>query len=351
MRKTIVLLPGAGIGPEITAQAERILKQVASAYHHDFVFSTPPIGAADGEAVGSTLPETTIKACLRSDAVLAGAAGGPGNPETGLRRLRQALGLFANLRPAVRRPGPAKTPSGGARSAAGPIDLVIVREIFDGACFDRHGHPRGGSIRADAAPQAIGAADVRRVARLAFRLARTRRRNVVCIDAAGAPELAETWKTTMTETAAEHPDVSFRPMFADEAALRIVHAPREFDVIVTPNLFGDILSEMAGMAAGSPGLVPSASLGEGSRGLYEPVQRSAPDLAGRDAANPIPAILCAAMMLRHSFALEPEAEAVEKAVAAIRASNYRTEEAMDKGRTRIGTDGMGRLIAEAVGGA
>ena len=340
MRKHIALLPGSGIGPEITAQAERILKQVAAAYHHEFVFSTRPLA----EAGSSALPETTLKACLNSDAVLSGAVGGPERPDQGLRDLRQALGVFANARPFVRRSEPT-----GAR-AGGPIDLLIVREIFDGACFDRHGHPRSGAAPRAAARESIIPADARRIARLSFRLARGRRRNVAAVEAAGIPELFQTWEAAMRETAAEHPDIAFQFLNADEAAVRIARVPGEFDVVVTPNRFGDVLSEMAGMAAGSPHLVPSASLGESSRGLYEPVQRPAPELAGRNAANPLPAILCAALMLRHSFGLEQEAEAVERAVAAVRASSYRTEDDMARGRTRIGTEGMGCLIAEAVRG-
>jgi len=340
MRKNIVLLPGSGIGPEITDQAERILKQVAAVYRHEFVFSSHGLAEAGSPA----LPETTMEACLNGDAILTGAVGGPDHPDQGLRDLRQTLGLFANARPFVRRPEPA-----GAR-AGGPIDLLIVREIFDGACFDRHGRPRSGAAPRAAARESISPADARRIARLAFRLARGRRRSVAAVDAAEIPELSQTWEETLKETAAEHPDIAFRFLKADEAAVRIARVPGEFDVVVTPNRFGDVLSEMAGMSAGSPHLVPSASLGECSRGLYEPVQRPSPDLAGRNAANPLPAILCAALMLRYSFGLEQEAEAVERAVTAVRASSYRTEDDMARGRTRIGTEGMGRLIAEAVRG-
>lgn len=341
MRKDIVLLPGTGIGPEITAQAERILRQVAAAYRHEFSLSSYPIA----EAGASPLAEKVLEACLKSDAVLTGAAGGPDRPDQGLRDVRRAMGLFANVRPFIRRPE-----SGGSRSG-GPVDLLIVREIFDGVCFDRHGRPRSGSARGGPAPrEAVPREEARRIARLAFRLARGRRRTVVGVEAAGIPELSPAWETALAETAAEHPDVAYRSMKADEAAVRIARVPGEFDIVITPNRFGDILSEMAGMAAGSPHLVASASLGESARGLFEPVQRSAPNLAGRNAANPLPAILCAALMLRYSFGLEAEAEAVERAVAAVRASSYRTEEEMASGRTRIGTEGMGRLIAEAVRG-
>ena len=340
MHKNIVLLPGTGIGPEITAQAERILKQVAEAYRHEFVFSSRPLAKAGAAA----LPETTLEACLNSDAVLTGTVGGPDHPDEGLRDLRQALGLFANVRPFVRRPERTGTRSDD------PIDLVIVREIFDGACFDRHGRPRSGTIPRAAARETNRPTDARRIAGLAFRLARSRRRSVTAVEASGIPEFFQIWDAALRETAAEHPDIAFRFLTADEAAVRIARVPGEFDVIVTPNRFGDILSEMAGMAAGAPHLVPSASLGEGSRGLYEPVQRPAPALAGRNAANPLPAILCAALMLRHSFGLEQEAEAVERAVTAVWASNYRTEDDMSGGRTRIGTEGLGRLVAEAVRG-
>jgi 3-isopropylmalate dehydrogenase len=358
MRKTIAVLPGDGIGPEITAQAERVLNQVASVFHHDFAFSTHLIGEAAIEAAGCPLPEPTLEACLRSDAVLLGAVGatedrfkGPTSPESGLRRLRRSLDLFANLRPASRRLSPMKASPSRAGSAAGPMDLIVIREMFSGVPVDRHESPRKDTSRESFDPGILKPTDVRRIARLAFRLAQSRRRSIVSVYPADSPESSKIWQEAMTETAAEHPGLALRYLVVEEAALQIVHDPGDFDVIVAPNRCGDILSEMAGMAAGSPGLCPSATLGEGSRGLYEPSQRSNPDLAGRDAANPIPAILSAAMMLRYSFALEHEAEAVERAVTAIRASNYRTEDVMSEGRTRIGTDGLGRLIAEAVGGA
>ncbi|MCX6566664.1 MAG: isocitrate/isopropylmalate family dehydrogenase [Candidatus Aminicenantes bacterium] len=358
MQKTIVVLPGDGIGPEIAAQAERVLNQVASVFHHDFSFSAHLIGGPAIEAAGCPLPEPTLEACLQSDAVLLGAVDasgdrfkGPTSPESGLRRLRRSLGLFANVRPASRRSSALTASPSRAGSATGPMDLIVVREMFSGVPVDRHGSPRKDTSRESFDAGILKSADVRRIARLAFRLAQSRRRSVVSVHPADSPESSKIWREAMTETAAEHPEVELRHLVVEEAALRIVHDPGDFDVIVAPNRCADILSEMAGMAAGSPGLCPSATLGEGSRGLYEPSQRSNPDLAGRDAANPIPAILSAAMMLRYSFALENESEAVERAVTAIRASNYRTEDVMSEGRTRIGTDGLGRLIAEAVGGA
>ncbi|MGH9535251.1 MAG: 3-isopropylmalate dehydrogenase [Terriglobales bacterium] len=313
----ICLLPGDGIGPEVTEAAVRVLEAAGQQFGFRCAFSPQPMGGAALRAGGSPFPEATRAAALGAQAVLLGAVGAPEfdaepperKPETGLLALRQALGCFANLRPMLRLPG-----------AAGPLreeivagaDFVVVRELTGGIYF---GQPRGFTGDGGTAENTLrySTAEIERVARVAFELARGRRRRLTSVDKANVLESSQLWRQTVTRLAGAYPDVELRHMYVDNCAMQLVLNPRQFDVLVTGNLFGDILSDEAGALAGSLGLLPSASLG-GAVGLYEPVHGSAPDLAGQDRANPVGAILSAALMLRHSFAQEAAAAAIERSV-------------------------------------
>jgi 3-isopropylmalate dehydrogenase len=352
----VVLLPGDGIGPEVTAAAVAVLDAIAARFGHQFVSTTYPIGGAGIRASGAPLPPATREACLAADAVLLGAVGDPGfdgiarhlRPEQGLLALRQAMGVYANLRPA--RTWPGLEDSGPLkRSRVAGTDMLIVRELTGGLYF---GEPRHIEADGSAAINTLrySRSEVVRVAEVAFQMARRRRRVVTSVDKANVLETSQLWRTVVTEVAAGYPDVRLDHMYVDACAMALALEPTRFDVLLTENLFGDILSDEAGAIVGSLGLLPSASLGDGP-GLYEPVHGSAPTLAGRDVANPIGAILSAAMMLRHSFKLDAEAEAVERAVVAALGAGARTADLAD------GTEGpavsgsaMARLVADSVRG-
>jgi 3-isopropylmalate dehydrogenase len=323
MRAMIVLLPGDGIGPEVVREGRAVLATVAQVFGHDFLFSEHLIGGeAIDEAAGEPLPVQTIEACRAADAVLLGAVGGPRwddakkRPEHGLLELRRRLGLYANLRPV--RPFPPRASASPLKpERIAGVDMLVVRELTGGLYF---GQPRLRQVVGERT-RAIDTleytdAEIRRVVRMAFRLASQRRGLVTSVDKANVLESSRLWREIATATAAEFPGVRLEHQLVDSCAMRLMtHAP-SFDVIVTENMFGDILTDEAAVIAGSLGLLPSASLGEGPLGLYEPIHGSAPDIAGKGIANPIGTILSAAMLLRHSLKLEPEAAAVEAAVAA-----------------------------------
>jgi 3-isopropylmalate dehydrogenase len=332
MDSRIVLLPGDGIGPEVMDQACTVLGVVAEQYDHQFIFEEHLIGGCAIDETGDPLPPVTLKACQRADAVLLGSVGGPKwddplapiRPEQGLLGLRQKLRLFANLRPVFVFPGLADS-SPLKSEKVQDVDLLIVRELTGGVYF---GEPRfreeiDGQTRAvDTLEYTEG--EIRRVVQLAFQIARGRRNKVTSIDKANVLESSRLWRQVAQEVALEHPDVEFENQLVDAAAMRLITWASGFDVIVTSNLFGDILSDEASVLAGSLGMLPSAALGEGSLGVYEPIHGSAPDIAGRGIANPLGMILSAAMLLRHSLNLEKEAVAVENAVAEVIASGVRT---------------------------
>ncbi|MGL6290357.1 MAG: 3-isopropylmalate dehydrogenase [Silanimonas sp.] len=315
----IAVLPGDGIGPEVTAAAIAVLRGIGQRFGHAFAFDEALIGGAAIDASGEALPPATAAACERADAVLLGAVGGPKwsdpkapvRPEQGLLALRKLLNVYANLRPV--KPHPATLPHSAIKAEVlRGVDLVVVRELTGGSYFGRK--ERHADRAVDICEYSV--AEIERVARHAFQLARTRRGKVTSVDKANVLETSRLWRETVTRVhRAEFPDVVLEHQLVDSMAMHLIARPRDYDVVVTENLFGDILTDEAAMLAGSMGLLPSAALGDGTRGLYEPIHGSAPDIAGRGIANPIAAILSAAMLLRHSLGLHREAEAIEAAVS------------------------------------
>jgi 3-isopropylmalate dehydrogenase len=320
MKALITVLAGDGIGGEVTAEAVRALSAIAQRFGHSFRFESALLGGAAIDATGESLPQATLALCRRADAVLLGAVGGPKwsdpnaavRPEQGLLQLRKTLGLFANLRPVVPHAAVLDASPIKAELLRG-VDIMVVRELTGGIYFgDKH---RTATEASDVCR--YSAAEIERVVRLSAQLARTRRRKLTSVDKANVLETSRLWRSVVERMVpAEFPDVSFEHMLVDAAAMHLLRRPRDFDVIVTENMFGDILTDEASMLAGSMGLLPSASLGEAGRGgLFEPIHGSAPDIAGRGIANPYAAILSAAMLLRYSLRLETEARALEAAVS------------------------------------
>jgi 3-isopropylmalate dehydrogenase len=324
MNAKIVLLPGDGIGPEVVNEARLVLDAVAKLFGHSFEYSTHLLGGCAIDATGSAMPEATLQACQAANAVLLGAVGGPKwddpqakvRPEQGLLAIRKGLGLYANLRPVKAIPSLAKLSPLKPERVAG-VDFIVIRELTGGLYF---GQPKGrrqtpqGEEAVDTLIYTEG--EIRRIVRLAFQLARNRRKLVTSIDKANVLESSRLWRKIAIEVGQEFPDVKLEHQLVDSAAMRLVTHAAQFDVIVTENMFGDILTDEAAVLAGSLGLLPSASLGEGKLGLYEPIHGSAPDIAGKGIANPTGTILSAAMLLRHSLGLEAEARAIEAAVSA-----------------------------------
>ncbi|HJP97739.1 MAG TPA: 3-isopropylmalate dehydrogenase [Rhodanobacteraceae bacterium] len=317
MKARIVTLPGDGVGPEVTAAAVAVLQSVATHFGHDFSFDEHLIGGAAIDATGEPLPDATLAACRSADAVLLGAVGGPKwsdpnapvRPEQGLLALRAGLGVYANLRPLKMHPALAAL-SPLKNEKLQDVDVLFVRELTGGAYFGAK------TKTADAATDECRytAAEIERVARRAFELARTRCCHVTSVDKANVLETSRLWRRTVTRIAADYPDVTLEHQLVDSMAMLLLTRPDAYDVVVTENLFGDILTDEAAALVGSLGLLPSASLGEGTRGLFEPIHGSAPDIAGKRIANPVGAMLSAALLLRHSLHLEAEARAVEAAV-------------------------------------
>ena len=355
--KRIVVLPGDGIGPEVVNAAVSVLTAVAAKYRHQFALEPAEIGGAAARRFGTSLPQSTLDACHRADAVLLGAVGDPAydnapreqRPEYALLTLRKALGVFANLRPAKLWP---------ALESAGPLkpervagtDLCFVRELTGGLYF---GEPRGWDVDKGEAVNTLrySRAEVVRVAEVAFSLARQRRCLVTSVDKANVLETSQLWRSVVGEVAVRYPGVRLEHMYVDACAMAIALDPRRFDVVLTENLFGDILSDEAGAVVGSLGLLPSASLGLGI-GLYEPVHGSAPSLAGKDVANPIGAILSAAMMLRHSFGLMNEANDIEAAVGEVLDAGGRTRDLVANDTdSHLTCSAMAARIVSAVGAA
>jgi 3-isopropylmalate dehydrogenase len=349
----IAVVPGDGIGPEVTEEALRILRTVAQSFHHELQISSHPIGGAGIAAANNPLPPATEAACTAADAVLLGAVGSPAydnvapelRPERGLLRLRQALGCFANLRPAVCFPSLVECSPLKGEAATG-TDVMIVRELLGGLYF---GKPR--SITGDPGARLATdtmqycESDIERIARVAFSLACKRRRRVVSVDKANVLACSRLWRDVVNRVARDYPDVTLSHTYVDSCAMALAARPAQYDVLLTENMFGDILSDLAGALVGSLGLLPSASIG-GRVGLYEPVHGSAPDIAGQGIANPLGAILSIAMMLRHSFSLEKEAACVESAVAKALEDGMRTRDLVRGSETPVSTSEMGRRVAE-----
>ncbi len=330
MNYKIALLKGDGIGPEIVESACRVLTKIGDKYGHTFVFTPYLMGGCAIDACGEPLPKETVDGCLASDSVLLGAVGGPKwdglpghqRPEKGLLGIRAAMGLYTNIRPARLYPSLAAESPLRADIADKGIDLVMFRELIGGIYFGERGRSEDGLTAYDTEKYSVY--EVERIAHAAFKAARLRRKKVTSIDKANVLESSRLWRATVAKVAEEYPDVTLENMLVDNAAMQMVKNPAQFDVIVTSNIFGDILSDEASQVTGSIGLLPSASVGDSTRGLYEPIHGSAPDIAGTGKANPIATILSAAMMLRYAFALETEARAIETAVDAVLAAGYRT---------------------------
>jgi 3-isopropylmalate dehydrogenase len=349
----IVLLPGDGIGPEVVVEGVKVLREVAEIFDHDFEFSEHLIGGAAIDAHGSPLSDEAVADCRSADAVLLGAVGGPKwddpsapvRPEQGLLRIRKELGLYANLRP-VRMTESLASASPLKKSVVTGADLLVVRELTGGIYF---GEPRrregDGAERRAVDSMVYTAPEVERVVRLAFELARGRRKHVTSVDKANVLESSRLWREVAVEVAAEYPDVVFDNGLVDAVAMKLVSEPTGYDVIVTGNMFGDILSDEASILAGSLGMLPSASLAEGRFGLFEPVHGSAPDIAGQGFANPVATVLSAAMLLRTSLGLGTEADAVEVAVDATLAAGYRTRDLAPQG-SAVSTGEFGSQIIE-----
>lgn len=348
---TIAVLPGDGIGPEVIAEAEKVLQAVGERYGHQFVLEHGLVGGAAMDSVGVPLPEATITLCRASDAVLFGAVGDPKyddptaklRPEQALLGLRKGLDLFANLRPV--RVHPALADASPLRTdLVRGVDLVVVRELTGGIYF---GQPRveGDERAVDTMVYTRG--EVERISHLAFRVARGRRGKVTSVDKANVLACSRLWRRTVEAVASEYPDVTLEHILVDAATMHLITRPRSFDVVLTGNQFGDILSDETSVLAGSMGMLPSASLGDGRLGLYEPIHGSAPDIAGQGIANPLGTILSAAMLLRHSLDLETEAQSVERAVSAVLDAGHRTAD-LAVGRFAVTTQQMGDLVVDTL---
>jgi 3-isopropylmalate dehydrogenase len=350
MKARIAVLGGDGIGPEVTAEALRVLQAVAGKFGHEFEFAAALIGGAAIDASGSALPPRTIDACRDSAATLLGAVGGPKwsdpsarvRPEQGLLELRRTLGVFANLRPV--RPLPAMADASPLRpEVIAGTDMMVVRELTGGIYFGRK--TRTAHEAEDVCTYTV--TEIERVTRVAGRLAMARRRQIVSVDKANVLETSRLWRAVVERVLQEEfPDVKFEHMLVDAAAMHLIRRPASFDVVLTENMFGDILTDEASMIAGSLGLLPSASLGEGSNGLYEPIHGSAPDIAGRGIANPYGTILSAALLLRYSLGLETEAAAVEQAVEDAVSAGVRTADIAAPGQAPVGSHDAGSAVVE-----
>jgi 3-isopropylmalate dehydrogenase len=350
MEARITVLPGDGVGPEVTAEALACLATIAERFGHSFEFQEALIGGAAVDATGDPLPEATLDLCRTCDAVMLGAVGGPAwdrhprdqRPESGLLRLRKALGLYANLRPVSVHPSLEDASPLKPEIVRG-TDLMFVRELSGGLYF---GEPRSYSDEAAVNTLPYTRVEIERVARVAFDLASVRRKRLVSVDKANVLETSRLWRKVVDDMAPAYPDVAVQHAYVDSFAMALITRPRDFDVVLTENLFGDILSDEAAVLAGSLGLLPSASLG-GSVGLFEPIHGSAPDIAGQDKANPIGTILSAAMLLRHALKLEAEAQALEDAVNRVIKGGHGTGDL--KGATHPhGTRSLGARIQEAI---
>ena len=360
MQKRIAVIAGDGIGPEITGEARKVLDRVCQKFGHTFLYTDVLMGGASIDVHGVPLTDEAIETAKGSDAVLMGAIGGNTStspwyqlppdkrPEAGLLKIRKALNLFANLRPAylyeeLKDACPLRPDIIGDG-----FDMMIMRELTGGLYFgERHTETVDG-VRRAVDTLTYDEREIRRVTVRAFDIARKRRKKVTSVDKANVLDSSRLWRKVVEEVAADYPDVAYEHMLVDNCAMQLVMNPRQFDVILTENMFGDILSDEASMVTGSIGMLSSASLNDTKFGLYEPIHGSAPDIAGKDVANPIATILSAAMMLRFSFDMDEEADAVEAAVKQVLKEGYRTPDIMSEGKTLVGTKQMGSLIAERI---
>ncbi|MEX0622894.1 3-isopropylmalate dehydrogenase [Saccharospirillum sp.] len=354
---SILILPGDGIGPEIVTQAERVLNAVAERAGLNLTLDHALVGGAAIEATGKPLPDETLAKARAADAILLGAVGGPQwdsldmaiRPEKGLLGLRSELALFGNLRPAILYPQLASASSLKPEIVSG-LDILIVRELTGGIYF---GQPRGEHINDRGEREGFNTyryneTEIRRIGRVAFEAARKRGKKLCSVDKANVLEVTVLWRNIMKELSAEYPDVELTHMYVDNAAMQLVRAPKQFDVMVTGNMFGDILSDCAAMLTGSIGMLPSASLDANGKGMYEPIHGSAPDIAGKGVANPLATILSVAMMLRYSLGQSAAADAIEQAVSDVLDQGLRTADIAAQGETAVSTDAMGDAVVAAL---
>ena len=354
MEKQIAVIRGDGIGPEIVDQALRVLDAVAAKYGHTFTYTDVDMGGIAIDKWGEPLPAAMLDKCLAADSVLLGAVGGPKwdglpgdkRPEKGLLALRAGMGLYANNRPAKLWPQLAAASPLKPEIVEKGIDFIVVRELIGGVYFGSHTTEECGGEQKATDVMSYAEHEIERIGRIAFETARKRRNKVTSVDKANVLDTSRLWRKVMHRLAEEYPDVEYADMLVDNTAMQIVKDPSQFDVVVTENMFGDILSDEASMITGSIGMIPSSSLGEGSRGLYEPIHGSAPDIAGQNKANPIGTILSAAMMLKYSFDLDEEAAAIEAAVNKALDAGLRTGDMMAEGCTLVSCSEMGDAILQ-----
>lgn len=356
MKAQIVWLPGDGIGPEITHQAELVLQRVGEVYGHEFEFESQMIGGISIDTCGDPLPQATIDACRASDAILLGAVGGPKwddpnaktRPEAGLLKIRKELGLFANLRP-IRLFSQLIDASPLKQEIIEGTDILFLRELTGGIYFGESGRNENDGDELAYQKMVYSVSEVERIVRLAAKAAQGRDNRLTSVDKANVLEPSRLWRRVAARVMAdEFPDVQYDVVLVDAMAMHLINRPKDFDVVVTGNMFGDILTDAASMLPGSLGMLPSASLGDGGPGLYEPIHGSAPDIAGQGIANPLATILAAAMMLRHSLDLPSEADAIENAVESVLAAGLRTAD-IARGAASIGTEEMGNAVLQEIG--
>ena len=354
MKKNIAVIRGDGIGPEIVNQALLVLDKIAAKFDHEFTYTDVYMGGCAIDKFGDPLPEAELAKCVSSDSVLLGAVGGPKwndvpgpmRPEKGLLRLRAGMGVYSNNRPAKIWPQLADASPLKPEIVAKGIDFIIVRELIGGIYFGKHETVEQNGQKVAIDELTYSEEEIRRIGRIGFETARKRGKRLCSVEKSNVLDSSRLWKKVMHELASEYPDVELSDMLVDNCAMQIVKDPSQFDVVVTENMFGDILSDEASMITGSIGMIPSSSLGASTCGLYEPIHGSAPDIAGQDIANPIGTILSAAMMLRYSFDLAAEADAIEAAVSRVLDAGYRTGDIFSPGCTKVGCTEMGKLILE-----
>ena len=352
----IALIPGDGIGPDIISQALKVLDAVSRKYDVKFDFEEVLMGGVAIDKTGVPLPEESLDICKNSDAVLLGAVGGdewdnlPGHlrPEAGLLGLRKGLEAFANLRPAILFPQLKDASTLKPEVLGDGLDIMVIRELTGGLYFGEKGREGEGTCEKAWDTLVYTYSEIERIVRVGFELAMKRKKKLMSVDKANILESSRLWREVVTEIAKDYKEVDLSHMYVDNAAMQLIRNPRQFDVIVTENMFGDILSDEASMLTGSLGMLPSASLGDGTPGIYEPIHGSAPQIAGQDKANPIATIMSVAMMLRYSFDMEEGALDVERAVSKVLDKGYRTEDIMEDGKNLVGTDKMGDLIVAEI---
>ncbi|MEG0330606.1 MAG: 3-isopropylmalate dehydrogenase [Longicatena sp.] len=356
MKKNIAVIRGDGIGPEIIQEALKVLDCIAEKYHHEFIYTDVIAGGCAIDAYGTSLPEKSVNDCLASDSVLLGAVGGPKwdhvdpsiRPEKALLGIRKAMGLYANLRPAKIFPQLAQASPLRSDIVEKGIDLMVVRELIGGVYFgDKITKEVDGELYASD-NMCYYEHEIRRIAHIAFQTARKRNSNVISVDKANVLDTSRLWRKVVSEVSLAYSDVVYSDMLVDNAAMQLVKNPAQFDVIVTENMFGDILSDEASMITGSIGLIPSASLGETTRGMYEPIHGSAPDIANQNIANPIGTILAAGMMLKYAFDMEEENATIEKSVELALTKRYRTKDIIEKDSKEVSCSEMGDIIVDII---